>query len=115
MLSHNQAILIAQTTIRPDEGEALALEYFVCMQTGSEDEVLYGLRVDKRHPDGGLIEREETPALTGSLAEAKTLAETFAAGSVPPCVLLEMVDEWYESSLPSCKHTAGEENFAAGF
>ena len=115
MLSHDQAILTAKATINPDESEALALEYFVCMQTGSEDEVLYGLRVDKRHLDGGLIEREETPALTGSLAEAKALAETFAAGTVPPSVLLEMVDEWHESSLPSCKHTTGEENFAAGF
>lgn len=115
MSDSNNTIAIAQTTIQPDDGGILALEYFVCLLTGQEGEVLYGLRVDKRHPGGELIEREETPALTGSLAEITALAETFAAGTVPPCVLLEMVDEWYESSFPSCKHTAREENAAVGF
>jgi len=95
MRNCNKAIAIAQTVIHLDEGEQVALEYYLCQSTGQEDEVLYGLRVDKRHPDGGLIEREETTALTGSLADATAMAEAFAKGTVPPSVLLEMVDEWY--------------------
>jgi len=95
MRSCNKIIAIAQTVIHPDEGEQVTLEYYLCQSTGHEDEILYALRVDKRHPDGGLIEREETPALTGSLADATAMAEAFAKGTVPPSVLLEMVDEWY--------------------
>jgi len=111
----NQAILIRKATIQPDESELLTLEYHVCLLTGPEGEVLYGLRVDKRCQRNNLIEREETPALTGSMAEAKALAEKFADGTVPPCVLLEMVDEWYESSFPSSKHAAREKDVVAGF
>ena len=96
----NQVIAIAHATIcpdnGPDEGKLLALEYSLRCITGSEGEDLYGLRVDKRYPSGVLIEREETSALTGSLDEATALAEAFATGTVPPCVLLEMVDEWHE-------------------
>ena len=101
MLSGNDSIAIAQATIHPDEDGVLTLEYYVCIFTGLEGEVLYGLRVDKRHQEGGLIEREETPPITGSLAEIKAMAERFAAGTVPPCVLLEIIDEWYETSFAS--------------
>ena len=110
----NQVMLIKKATIQPDGCEELTLSYFVCQLTGLEGEVLYALRVDKRCPDNVIIEREETPPLTGSLAEIATLAETFAVGTVPPCVLLEMVDEWFESSFPSCKHAAREENVITG-
>jgi len=107
----NKAIAIAQTTIQPDDGEQVGLEYYLCQQVGVEGETLYSLRVDKRHMNGGLIEREETPALTGSLTDATAMAEAFARGTVPPSVLLEMVDEWYttffSSNLVPSVHAAG--------
>ncbi|MCL2360613.1 MAG: DUF6514 family protein [Defluviitaleaceae bacterium] len=108
MRNCNNVIAIAQATIQPDGGEQVALGYFLCQHTGPEGEILYGLRVDKRHLEGGLIEREETPPLTGSLADATAMAEAFAKGTVPPCVLLEMVDEWYSQFFPSGIHAAGE-------
>jgi len=89
-------IPVAKATIQPEDSELLVLDYSLRCLTGPEGETLYGLRVDKRLPNGVLIEREETPGLTGSMEDAKTLAETFAAGTVPPCVLLEMVAEYYE-------------------
>jgi len=89
-------IPVAKATIQPEDSELLVLDYALRLIPGPEGEALYGLRVDKRSSDGVLLEREETPILTGSLEEAKALAETFAAGTVPPCVLLEMVAEYYE-------------------
>ena len=112
MYNCNKIVAITQTTIQPDDGELLKLEYYLCRLIGSEGEALYGLRVDKRHTDGRLIEREETPALTGSLEDAMAMAEVFAKGTVPPSVLLEMVDEWYStfftSNLVSSVHATGE-------
>ena len=91
-----QIIPIAKATIQPEDGGQLLLDYALRCVTGPEGETLYGLRVDKRFPNGVLVEREETPGLTGSLEEASNLAEIFAAGTVPPCVLLEMVAEYYQ-------------------
>jgi len=86
---------IAKAIIHPEDDDQVALEYAVRCIVGPEGETLYGLRVDKRSLAGVLIEREETPGLTGSMDEATVLAETFAAGTVPPCVLLEMVADYY--------------------
>jgi len=86
---------VAQATIHPEGGELMELEYFLRSYTGPEGETLYGMRVDMRHPGGDLIEREETQALSGSMADVAELVEAFAAGTVPPCVLHEMVTEWF--------------------
>lgn len=113
MCSNKQVTAIAKATIHPDEGGPLVLEYFLCHFTGEEGEALYGLRVDKRSPNGVLIEREDTPALTGSLDDATSLANTFAKGTVPPCVLNEMVDEWLNLLFPSSIHTTRKNYVAA--
>ena len=94
----NQTIAVAQATIHPDDGELSVLDYSLRCTTGPEGETLYRLRVDKRCPNGNLKEREETAAITSSLDEAMALAKAFAAGTVPPCVLLEMVDDWLNAS-----------------
>ena len=95
MLKISNIIPVAKTTIQPDDSEPAVLEYYLRCFTGPEEEVLYGLRVDMRHPDGDLLQREETDALTGSMAEVRALAEAFTEGTVMPCVLREMVDEWF--------------------
>ena len=93
----SETINIASTVIQPENCDALNLVYSLKKLAGPEGEDLYALRVDKRTPSGTLIEREETPAITGSLDDATAIASAFAAGTVPPCVLLEMVDEWYST------------------
>ena len=90
----NQVVSHAKAAIELENGEQLALEYSLRYFTGPEEEALYGLRVDKRTTQGQLVEREETSAITASLEVAKALAEAFAAGTVTPCVLQEMVHEW---------------------
>ena len=95
----NSIIPISKATISPDNEKKSILEYSLRCITGSEGENLYGLRVDKRCLNGKLLQREETPALTNMLSEATALAEAFTTGTVPPCVLLEMVDEWYSSFI----------------
>ena len=94
--SCNQVIAVAESAIQPEDGELLNLKYSLRCLTGPSGDTLYGLQVDKRHPNGHLIEREETHGLTSSIDEATALAKVFAAGTVPPCVLLEMVDEWHD-------------------
>ncbi|MCL2405974.1 MAG: DUF6514 family protein [Defluviitaleaceae bacterium] len=91
--------LIAKATVQPDEGGQLALEYFLRCYTGPEGEALYGMRIDMRNPSGNLIEREETKALSGSKEDITVLVEAFAEGTVMPCTLHEMVEEWF------CKKT----------
>ena len=94
-MSCSNIIQIAKSTVRLESGEMTSLEYFLRSFTGPEGEALYGLRVDMRRPDGELVERNETEPLTGSIEEATVLAEAFAAGTVMPCVLIEMVEEWF--------------------
>ena len=106
MKHRNADIAIATATIRPEGSELLNLEYTLFNVTGQEGEVLYALRVDKRSANGNLLEREETHGLTGSLEDATAMAKAFAAGTVPPCVLLEMVEEWEHPYF----HTSREEN-----
>lgn len=98
--SKNQQIIsISQELIHPEDGNPLTLEYFLVGTTGQEGETLYKLRVDMRNPGGDLLEREETRPFTGSLQEATALAETFAKGTVTPCVLQEMMEEWFEEPV----------------
>ena len=89
-------VAIAQAVIYPEDSEAMTLEYFVRQMAGSDQESLYGLRVDKRNPTGALVEREETPALSASSESVTKVAKVFAKGTVPPCTLIEMVDEWFD-------------------
>ena len=94
-MNSTNIIEIAKSTVQLESGELMSLEYFLRCFTGPEGEALYGLRVDMRRPDGQLVERQETEPLTGSIEEATVLAEAFAAGTVMPYVLLEMVEEWF--------------------
>ena len=112
MTNGNQVIAVAKAIIHPDESLPRALEYYIYQKAGLGGRPLYGLRVDKRSLDGELLEREETPSITSSLEEVMALANAFATGTVPPCVLLEMVDEWYDLDDPAGVHTAWEENIA---
>ena len=95
MMKSNEIITVAQETIHPEDRGVLTLEYFLVPTTGPEEETLYKLRVDMRNAAGELTERQDSKPLTGSLKEATALAEKFAAGTVTPCVLQEMVDEWF--------------------
>jgi len=95
-MQNANVIAVANSTVQPESGEEMTLEYFLCQHIGPEGEMLYSLRVDMRRPGGDLVESEETNALTGSKEEATVLAEAFAAGTVMPYVLLEMVEEWFD-------------------
>jgi hypothetical protein len=80
---------VTKANIETDDGEGWVLEYYIYNQNNA-----YGLRVEKH--DGGrhVTETETTPPFADSREDALRLAQIFAKGSVPPCTLLEMVDEW---------------------
>ncbi|MCL2373523.1 MAG: DUF6514 family protein [Defluviitaleaceae bacterium] len=80
--------------IENDEGQKWLLDYYVQTYEGLGGMELYGLKINKSTLDGVLIETEETFATSETYEEALAMAEAFARGTVPPVVLLEMVDEW---------------------
>lgn len=86
--------LVADEKIRLESGETWVLSYYVPVFSGEDGEEIFGLRVEKKSPEGDLLESEETPPLTADRDEIFAMARAFARGSVPPVTLLEMADEW---------------------
>ena len=85
---------ITEVTIQHQDGTQWILVYYLQSMPSQHDGEIYALRVDKLSRDGILLEKAETYALTPSKKEALTMVNAFAKGTVPPCVLLEMADEW---------------------
>ena len=85
---------LREAFIEGEEQEKWLLKYYLRVYLVNEGEEMYGLRVDKFDENGALIETEATSAVTESHKTAQSLVDAFARGTVPPCVLMEMVDEW---------------------
>ena len=102
MSKNNGLISVAQATIHTDDEVELRLNYSLCSVADQEGKARYSLRVDKYHPGGELIESKESLPFTYSLREAAVLVEAFAAGTVMPCALQEMVTEWKDDIIVAC-------------
>ena len=87
-------VAVARNTVHADEDYEIVLEYTILKR-----ETYYGLRVDKRSVDGELLDREQQPALTGSLEEMMTLTNAFSAGTVFPCTLNDLLEDWYSNDI----------------
>ena len=99
---------ISEVTVQRDDKITWIFVYFLQTITTDRNEQFYALRVDKLSRDGILLEREETYAFTDCKEEALAMAGAFIQGAVPPCVLLEMTDEWsMRSLLAHTYHMAG--------
>ena len=82
-----------------ESGERWLLQYFLQEYQSSDGSALYGVRVDKLVPEGRLLESNETFAITDSRDKAAAIVEFLSKGTVPPCVLLDMVDEWFSGEV----------------
>ena len=89
-----QEEMIASNTIQQDDGREWLLDYYLQTYECLSNERLYGMKVNKNTLEGVLVETEETFATTDNRSDALTMVNAFARGTVSPCVLLEMVDEW---------------------
>jgi len=99
---------ITEAIVSHDDDKQWIFVYFLQTITTERDEHFYALRVDKLSRDGILLEREETCAFTDCKLEALAMVNAFAVGTVPPCVLLEMTDEWaMQRSYAHTYHMAG--------
>ena len=99
---------ISEATVQNDDGLLWIFVYFLQTIKTERNEHFYALRVDKLSRDGVLLEREETCAFTDNKEEALAMANAFARGTVPPCVLLEMTDEWStQNAYARTYHMAG--------
>jgi len=99
---------ISEVTVHRDDVTQWIFVYFLQTITTERDEHFYALRVDKLSRDGVFLEREETCAFTDCKEEALAMAGAFIQGAVPPCVLLEMTDEWSMRNAPAhTYHMAG--------
>lgn len=78
-----------------DEKVKWILDYYVQSYQSSNGSELYGIKVDKLDEEGIIAESSETFAITDDKDKAMSMLSFLAKGSVPPCVLLEMVDEWF--------------------
>jgi len=96
--THSAPELIEKKTIQRDSGEWL-LAYYMQSTNSSSGEELFAMAIEKSTPDGVLVEREETPAVSNSREAILTMAMAFAKGDVEPDVLHEMVDEWEDDLL----------------
>ena len=95
----NRLISVASITVHLEDATrnvitTITLEYYLHHSLSPDNEDQYGLRVDKTNHAGSVTDSAETPAFTNSLSKAINLAERFAAGTVMPCVLQELTDEW---------------------
>lgn len=93
--------MVSKASIVTDNNDEWMLKYYVKMNANDEGVNFYGLGIEKSTPDGVLIEREETDALTESRETAFAMAQAFAKGTVLPAFLLEMVDECYSQFMDS--------------
>jgi hypothetical protein len=91
----------AGATIQTESGKRWVLNYFIHIIENNTDMPIYGLRVEKCNENGQLSEAETTPPFTDSYKEAVGLSKKLAQGGVPPCTLLEMVDELSEFNVSS--------------
>ena len=87
--------VIAKKAIQTDSGVDLVLEYSLHSRKGEEGEMLYSLEIKKSTPDGVLLERETTAAITNNRETALTAANAFAHGTVLPASLLEIADDYF--------------------
>jgi len=90
---------VATATMEADNGVTWLLEYYLQTYESSNGAELYGVKVDKLSSDGVLKESSETFAITDEHGKAQKIINFLASGSVPPCVLVEMVDEWFSNNM----------------
>jgi hypothetical protein len=99
---------ISEATVQSESGNQWVFSYYLQSVPSINEGELYALRVDKSDLDGTLLESEETFPITDSRREALAMAKAFAAGTVPPGVLMEMADEWVMQNTPvHTYHRAG--------
>jgi len=82
-----------------DTGTSWLLDYDLQAYESSDGTVLYGAKITKRSQNGAVAEQAETFALTENRNKAIAIQYYLASGLVPPCVLLEMVDEWFSNEV----------------
>jgi len=86
--------MLTNVNVQNEDGKCWLMKYYLRTIVGEGGKHFYALRVDQCDEAGTTEQTDATPAFTSSLDEAKALAERFARGTVMPCVLLEMVDDW---------------------
>lgn len=91
------SVPVAVAEIVTEDNIVWTLEYF--LQTYEVEDVnsesKFGVKVAKLHESGTIAEFAESFAITCNFDEAMQVLAYLARGTVPPCVLAEMIDEWY--------------------
>ena len=94
-MNYNKQSPDATAKITTECGTTWSLEYYMQTYISSNGKELFGIKVDKLCADGFIAETEETYAISDCPKKTTALLLYLANGTVPPCVLLEMVDEWF--------------------
>jgi len=93
----NQNTLVETAEITTERGTTWKLSYYLQTYESSDGTKAFGIKVDKLSANDEIVEQAETFAITKDFYKARAITAYLAKGTVPPCVLLEMVDEWFSS------------------
>ena len=85
--------MLEKVKMHDESGGTWELGYFIQKFMG--DDVVYGIKIEKRAPDGR-NESQETCGLTTSYEEAEGWVRKMAKGQVTPIALHDIVDDFME-------------------
>lgn len=86
---------VAHAQMKAENGTTWQLEYYMQPYQSTDGTNMFGISVHKLDLDGQLLESNDTYALSENPDKVMAIIEFLASGNVPPCVLGEMVDEWF--------------------
>ena len=109
-------------TVRPnataelvtDSGIVFQLKYYLQTYASTTGAISYGVVVHKVDLAGKLKESSESYAITTSKEKAQIIISFLANGTVPPCTLVDMVEEWFVNDMQALnsKHLFTPEEIA---
>ena len=90
---------VQSATAKTETGTQWQYDYFVQTYKSTDDTTFFGIKAEKRSVDGELVEVSDTFAITQDRERVEEIIAFLAKGSVPPCTLVEMVNEWFYDDL----------------
>jgi len=84
-----------------ENGTNWQLLYYVQSYEATNGKKMYGIKVDKLHPDGTEESSAETFAISPDRNKVLAMIYSFAKGAVTPLTLIDVAADWdeYESAV----------------
>ena len=90
---------VTKVTVTTESNVTLEVQYFLQTHQADDKETRYGVKVDKLDDAGIILESAESLALTSDKNEALKIIAFLEEATVLPCILRDMVEEWYSANV----------------